>query len=186
MPPLSNAEAALLGLLSEKPMYPYQIEQEVQYRDMRFWTELSMSSIYKVLRKLHKEGFATKTNKVSEENRLRTFYTISPKGKRALRQTLKKLLREPEHIRWQIDIGTYNSDLLPDKKILDCLTAYRENLLKKIEGYKELLHFLKKSGCPDHRFHVASRPMYLLKGEIAWVDSALLDVKKKKGVTHEQ
>jgi DNA-binding PadR family transcriptional regulator len=46
MPNLSNAEAALLGLLSEQSMYPYQIEKEVRYREMRFWTELSMSSIY--------------------------------------------------------------------------------------------------------------------------------------------
>ena len=57
---LSNAEAALLGLLAEKPMHPYQIEQEVRYRDMRFWTELSMSSIYKLLRKLEREGLVIK------------------------------------------------------------------------------------------------------------------------------
>jgi len=54
MPDLTNAEAALLGLLSERPMHPYQIEKEVRSRDMRFWTELSMSSIYKLLRKLEK------------------------------------------------------------------------------------------------------------------------------------
>ena len=35
---ITKAEAILLGLLSEQSMYPYQIEQEVKYRDMRFWT----------------------------------------------------------------------------------------------------------------------------------------------------
>ena len=45
---ISNAETTLLGLLSEQSMYPYQIEQEVKYRGMRFWTELAMSSIYKL------------------------------------------------------------------------------------------------------------------------------------------
>jgi len=35
---IPNAEATLLGLLSEQPMYPYQIEQEVKYRGMRFLT----------------------------------------------------------------------------------------------------------------------------------------------------
>ena len=58
MDALSNGEAALLGLLSEKPMYPYQIEQEVKYRDMRFWNDLSMSSIYKLLDGLEKKGLS--------------------------------------------------------------------------------------------------------------------------------
>jgi DNA-binding PadR family transcriptional regulator len=170
---LFTAEAALLGLLSEQPMYPYQIEQQVKYRDMRFWTELSMSSIYKLLRKLEKVGFVTQTKKVSPENRLHTIYTISEKGKKQLKEKIEALLSEPEHIRWQIDVGTYNSNLLSDKKVKDSLVKYRLALEKKITGYEELLKFLQDSNCPSHRFGVATRPIFLLKGEIQWVDAFL-------------
>jgi DNA-binding PadR family transcriptional regulator len=74
MQEISNAEAALLGLLSEGPMYPYQIEQEVKYRDMRFWNDLSMSSIYKLLDGLERKGLVARANEVSPENRLRKLY----------------------------------------------------------------------------------------------------------------
>ncbi len=168
---VSNAEAALLGLLSEQPMHPYQIEQEVKYRDMRFWTELSMSSIYKLLRKLEKDGLVTRTDEISSENRLRKLYSLSDEGKRLLKEKIQALLSQPEHVRWQIDIGTYNSNLLPDKEAHAALLKYREALEKKITEYEALLKFLQEHGCPAYRFAVAIRPVFLLKGEIQWVDS---------------
>jgi len=174
MDTLSNAETALLGLLSEEPMYPYQIERHVAYRDMRFWTELSMSSIYKLLPKLEKSGFVTRTNRISPENRLRALYTISEKGKRALRKKLEMLLSEPEHVRWRIDIGTYNCDLLPRGKARASLQKYREALKEKIAEYEKLLKFLHDERCPAHRYGVATRPIFLMKGEMQWVDSYLV------------
>jgi DNA-binding PadR family transcriptional regulator len=173
MADISNAEAALLGLLSEGPMYPYQIEQEVQYRDMRSWTELSMSSIYKLLNNLEKKGLVSRENEVSPENRLRKLFSISDTGKKALRTRLEKLLTEPEHVRWQVDIGTYNCDLLPPKTVRKALKEYRKGLEKNIKCYEELQQFLRDCGCPAHRQGVATRPIYLLKGEIAWVDAFL-------------
>lgn len=176
---LSNVEAALLGLLSERPMHPYQIEREVKYRDMRSWTELSMSSIYKLLGKLEKGGFVIRMNEVSPQNRLRKNYSISTKGENALSAKLEMLLSEPEHIRWRIDIGTYNSDLLPVEKVRAALYKHRKVLEEKIRGYKDLLKFLQDAGCPAHRFGVATRPVFLLKGEIQWIDSYLALLKKK-------
>jgi DNA-binding PadR family transcriptional regulator len=173
MQEISNAEAALLGLLSEGPMYPYQIEQEVKYRDMRFWTELSMSSIYKLLSNLEKKGLVERTNEVSDENRLRKLYSVSEEGTRVLQDKLKALLSDPEHIRWQVDIGTYNCDLLPPKIIRKALKEYRKGLEKNIAGYEDLQKFLTDSNCPAHRLAVATRPVFLLKGEIEWVDAYL-------------
>jgi DNA-binding PadR family transcriptional regulator len=173
MKEISNAEAALLGLLSEGPMYPYQIEQEVKYRDMRFWTELSMSSIYKLLNNLEKNGLVLRSNEVSAENRLRKLYSISEEGTKALQDKLKALLREPEHIRWQVDIATYNCDLLPPKTVQKALKEYRKALEKNIACYQDLEKFLKDSNCPAHRLGVATRPVFLLKGEIEWVDTYL-------------
>ena len=178
MAELSNTKTALLGLLSERPMHPYQIEKEVKYRDMRFWTDLSMSSIYKLLKDLEEDGLVDRTNEISSENRLRKLYAISSEGKKALRKKLKELLIKPEHIRWQIDIGTYNSDLLPLKTVQTTLEKYRSTLKEKIESYEALLNFLKESGCPTHRFAVATRPIFLLKGEIEWVDLYLSDIKQ--------
>lgn len=180
MEEISNAEAALLGLLSEEPMYPYQIEQQVKYRDMRFWTELSMSSIYKVLDKLEKKSLVIRKNEVSEENRLRKLYVISEDGKKALQEKLVTLLSVPEHVRWQVDIGTYNCDLLPRKTVSVALKKYRKELETQVKQYGELEKFLRDSGCPPHRLAIAARPIFLLEGEIEWVDAYLAWLSNKE------
>ena len=177
---ISNVETALLGLLSEEPMHPYKIEQEVKYRDMRFWTGLSMSSIYKLLRKLEKNGLVEKENKISSENRLQKWYSISAEGSRCLKQKIETLLSSPEHIRWQVDIGIYNCSLLPGNKIQESLNKYKKNLNEKIQGYENFLKFLQDSNCPPHRFEIAKRSVYLLKAEMAWIDSYIETLEQKE------
>lgn len=173
MEELSNAETALLGLLCEGSMYLNQIEQEVQDRDLCFWTELSMNSLHKILLKLEKDGLVILNNSVSADNRLKESFTINESGKIALQKKLDKILSSVEHIRWQIDIGTYNSNLLPEEKVRECLNMYRTKLKEKMDGYKDLLLFLQESHCPVFRQAVVSRPIYLLEAEIRWVDSFL-------------
>jgi DNA-binding PadR family transcriptional regulator len=175
---ISNAEAALLGLLSEEAMHPYRLEQEVKFRDMRSWTELSMSSIYKLLRKLEKEGLVDLTTKVSKENRLQKLYAVSAQGRNALEQKLESILCASEHVKWQIDIATYNIDILTVKKAREALKKYRKDLQDKIVGYKNLYAFLRDAKCPKHRFAVALRPIFLWEAEIKWVDSFLEGLKK--------
>jgi DNA-binding PadR family transcriptional regulator len=174
----SNAETALLGLLSETPMYPYQIEKEVVDRDMRYWTELSMSSIYKLLRKMETLGWVRSNSEISEENRLRKLYEITPAGTKQLKKRIKDLLSEPEHIRWQFDLGIYNCDLISPLEIRDALLRYRAKLEENISGYKDLEKFLIASGCPVHRLAVSTRPRYLFRAEIEWIDNYLKNLPK--------
>jgi DNA-binding PadR family transcriptional regulator len=159
---------------------PYQIEQEVECRSMRDWTGLSMSAIYKLLIDLEKGGLVVRTNEVSPQNRLRKLYEISDTGKKALAHKLEVLLSEPEHILWQVDIGTYNCDLLPKKTVLKALKNYRKSLENGIKCYGELNKYLEDCGCPPHRFAIASRQIYLLKAEVEWVDSYMKDLSKKE------
>ena len=170
---LTNAETALMGLLSEGPMYPYQIEQQVKYRDMRFWTDLSMSSIYKLLKKLEDSGLVTLESHISTANRLQKLYSLNAAGIEAFKNRLEDILRTPEHQRWQFDIGLYNLDVLDGKTAISALTDQRAELEKKIAGYHDLEKFLAESACPAHRLELARRPVFLLEAEIRWIDRFL-------------
>ena len=177
MTPISNAETALLGLLSEEPMHPWQIDKEVQWRDMRFWTDLSQSAIYKQLRSLETAGLVD-VRQESVDGRLRKVYSLADAGRDALGSRLCELLTEPEHTKWRVDLATYNIDLLPLDRALECLTAYRAKLEENLRGYRDLEKFLIDSGCPRHRLAVARRPLRLLEGEIGWVDEFVRELKE--------
>src|SRR4030042_1347686 len=53
----SSAALAVLGLVREQPRHGYQIEQVIQERSMRDWTEIGFSSIYAILTRLQKQGY---------------------------------------------------------------------------------------------------------------------------------
>lgn len=53
---LTDAQLLLLGLVAEMPRHGYQLEQEIDARGMREWTQIGFSSVYFVLGKLEKMG----------------------------------------------------------------------------------------------------------------------------------
>jgi hypothetical protein len=67
--------------------------------------------------------------------------------------------------------------LLSDEKVQVALGKYRLALEKKIRDYETLLKFLQDSKCPSYRFGVATRPIFLLKGELQWIDSYVEQLK---------
>lgn len=92
-------------------------------------------------------------------------------------EKIESLLSKPEHMKWQIDIGIFNRNLISDKKVQESLVKYRLALEKKTHEYGALLKFLQDLKCPSYRFGVANRPIFLLKGELKWSDSYLNQLK---------
>lgn len=177
---ISNADAALLGLLSEEPMHAWQIEKEVREREMRFWTDLSQSTIYKQLRSLEKAGLIEVREEIAE-GRLRRVYSLADAGRAALNDRLLHLLSRPEHLKWRVDLATYNVDLLPRDEVLAALATYRAKLEKSIGDYAGLEAYLIESGCPRHRLALARRPIELLRGELRWVDEFAAEIAEEPG-----
>jgi DNA-binding PadR family transcriptional regulator len=174
--PPSDAQVALLGLLSERPMHAWEIERTVKYRDMRFWTTLSQSGIYRHLAALEEDDRVS-AHEETHDGRLRKVYAITPAGREALLGRLRELLREPHHQKWRVDLATYNVDLLPPEEAVACLERYRTRLADNARGYRELDEFLAAEGCPAHRRAVARRPLRLIEGELTWVDEFLKELR---------
>ena len=78
---VTNAELAVLSLLAEKPMHGYQIEQTIQSRGMREWTEIGFSSIYYILEKLHSRGCVESYHEAAEgKGPSARFFHSHPRG----------------------------------------------------------------------------------------------------------
>lgn len=180
MATISNKETALLGLLSEGPMHAYKIEQEVKNRSMREWTEISMSSIYKLLRKLEKGKLVKSDIKLSKKNLSQKVYSITSNGKKELKQKIKDLLSEPEHMIYRVDLATSWLNSLTKNEALEYLEKYKTKLEEGFNCYQELEKYLIGCGCPKHKLALSQRPQFLFKGELLWVKQYLHEVKTSK------
>lgn len=87
---LTDAELLVLGLVAEMPRHGYQLEQVIEQRGMREWTQIGFSSIYFVLGKLDKIGLiaAEKSTAAKAKNT----YAVTDLGRETLvTQTLTAL-----------------------------------------------------------------------------------------------
>lgn len=176
-------ETALLGLLSEKPMYPYEMEKNVVERDMRYWTDISISSIYKVLEKLEKKFLVDVTLTPTDTNKIKKIYTLTEKGKHELKGRIVEIMSEFEISIYQIDLALANLHLLTPAEVNEVMTHYIESFDNRITCYIELEKYLVEHECEVGNIHLSRRRQFLIKAEREWALCFLNDYNETTGYT---
>ena len=93
---LTNAELAILSLVAESDRYGYEIEQVLEARGMRAWTDVGFSSIYYLLKKLERKGFvASERQAPAGRGKARVVYGLLPQGAQALKRGLQDRALDP-------------------------------------------------------------------------------------------
>jgi DNA-binding PadR family transcriptional regulator len=180
---VTPAEIALLGLLAEGPQHPWELSKQVAYREMRTWTELSQSTIYKLLRSLQSRGLVDATQ-ITVSGRLRHQYSITESGHQRLEEGILGLLHTPTYPRWPIDIATYNIDRVAPEEALVALAQYAETLRERLRSWGRLEEFLRDTGCPPHRWALARRAAHMIEGELRWIEEFSTELAARD-TTHE-
>lgn len=175
--PPTPAEIALLGLLAEGAQHPWELSKQVRYREMRTWTELSQSTIYKQLRALESRGLVEAVE-VAVSGRLRHQYSITEAGRRAVGEGIVALLANPTYPRWPVDIASYNVDLAAADEAIAALRRYADTLRKRADDWTRLEAFLEGTGCQPHRWALARRARYMIDGELRWVEEFSADLAR--------
>ena len=181
MSTISNMETALLGLLSEKPMYPYEIEKNVWEHDMRYWTEISLSSIYKVLEKLEKKLLVDVNLTVTETNKVKKIYSLTDKGRKELKEKIVEIMSEMEISIYQIDLALANLHLLTPAEVNEVLGRYLESIDQRIICYQELEKYLLEHECAVGNLALSRRRQFLINAEREWVLSFLDEYNTQAG-----
>jgi DNA-binding PadR family transcriptional regulator len=125
---LTDAEFVVLSLICEEPQHGYQIEQQINFRNMRTWTDLSTSSIYYLLGKLEEKGLIEKVSSSIEPatERSRKVYQSTPEGEDAWKDTTLSALRQPKITYTNFLMGLHNLWAVSPEDALDAVTAYRD------------------------------------------------------------
>ncbi|MDH5507409.1 MAG: PadR family transcriptional regulator [Anaerolineae bacterium] len=129
---MTNAELAILSLIAEKPRHGYEIEQVIQARGMREWTEIGFSSIYYLLQKLAKQGLISAgPPRPGGRGPARKVYTITPQGQAMWKQNILATLSTPQHTHAPFQLGLANLPGLPAAEARQALADYAQNLTEQ-------------------------------------------------------
>ena len=111
---LTDAELLLLGLVAEMPRHGYQIDQVIEQRGMREWTQIGFSSIYFVLGRLRKLGLVTagKPSRRNASAKAKKIYSVTPAGRRTLEAQTIAALRDVQPVYSPVLLGMINWSVL--------------------------------------------------------------------------
>jgi DNA-binding PadR family transcriptional regulator len=94
--PANALALAVLTLLFEKPMHPYEMSTTLRERNKEESIRLNYGSLYAVVESLRKKELITAREAVREGNRPeRTVYELTDTGAIAMREWLTEMLRDP-------------------------------------------------------------------------------------------
>ena len=83
----ATSPLVVLHLLSERPMYGYEISAEMKSRSGGKFT---ISILYPVLYRLEEQGYIEISSTEVADGRARSYYSITDEGRRYLDQTMKE------------------------------------------------------------------------------------------------
>jgi DNA-binding PadR family transcriptional regulator len=128
---------SLLTLLTERPMYPYEMASLLRGRGKDQAIKINWGSFYTVVQNLEKYGFIEAVE-VAREGRQpeRTTYRITDAGSEELKGWLRELLRVPEREHTSFEAALGEAAVLPPDELIDLL---RQRLATLEEANGELV-----------------------------------------------
>lgn len=164
---------SLLTLLTERPMYPYEMASELRGRGKDQSIKINWGSFYTVVQNLEKYGFIEAVN-VGREGRQpeRTTYQITEAGLAELKDWLRELLSVPEREYTRFEAALGEAAVLPPDEVTSLLRQRLEALDAAIAehqaGMKTLGAGLPRLFLIESEYHLALR-----QAEAEWVRGLL-------------
>jgi DNA-binding PadR family transcriptional regulator len=169
---MTNAELAILSLIAETPRHGYEIEQVIEERGMREWTEIGFSSIYYLLKKLEKDGLVeSELIPTGGRGKARRIYTATESGRASLLDSTLEALSTPQQCRPAILLGLGNLPIVSADQAQIALEAYKSNIEKKLAEVSTTLEAQRP--IPSHVELLFGHSIAMLEAEMNWVEKIL-------------
>lgn len=169
----NNSELALLSLLVEGPQHGYQLEQVIEGRGLREWTEIGFSSIYYLLNKMQKAGWVTSELVPEAGKPSRRVYCLTEEGMALTVQAVHQRLESPRYLSGDFMLGLANQLLIPQEERLAAMRTYGETLVERHAAVNEKWQRARVPGTPmtvvvDDLF---DHSLKMIEAEIDWLDA---------------
>ncbi len=167
---MTQSEIVILGLLYHRDMYGYELEQVIEEKQLRHWTEIGFSSIYSVLKKLCKKDMIDYRYEKEYGSPKRKVYYICEDPTNHVKEILLGKVALPDMNYDDFCVGYVFSQAFDDEEIKESLLAYRARPMKSIAHleYKIVLIKGKRVAASIFRRHIV-----MIQAEIKWLDELL-------------
>jgi DNA-binding PadR family transcriptional regulator len=173
---LTNMELAIMGLLAEGAKHGYQIEQLIEQRGLREWTEIGFSSIYYTLKKMETQKWLESEKQDSGERPARKVYRLSQAGLQVYHDGVKAYLTKPRPRSGDFDLGLGNMVVLTPAERREALQQYRDDLYLHLQNVRHKFSRELDENIPHHVKALFEHSLVKLEAEFGWVEKFIREM----------
>ncbi len=134
--PSNPLALAVLALLYEKPMHPYEMSSTLKFRQKEESIKINYGSLYAVVESLDKRGLIKAVERIRDGRRPeRTVYVLTPPGEELLLSWLSELLAQPSRQYTDFEAAMSLLPVLPPEIVQDLLEQRLTALAAETEQY---------------------------------------------------
>lgn len=169
---------AVLGLLTERPMHPYEMSTTLRERAKEQSIKLNYGSLYSVVESLHRHALIEVQETLREGRRPeRTIYTITDAGRTEFVDWLSDLLAIPVKEYTQFEAALSLLPGLPPDEVLRLLLTRRSRLETEIVATDAVLDDLARQKFPYLFVIELDYLQEIRRAELAFVDRLVAGIR---------
>jgi DNA-binding PadR family transcriptional regulator len=170
---------AVMVLLYEKPMHPYEMVSTMRERGKHESIKLRYSSLYTVVESLERKGWISPLETVREGRRPeRTTYALTEAGRVECLSWLRELLREPVKEYTQFAAGLSFVAALPPAEAAALLEERARLLEEEVERMRSRMDAVMASGVARLFLVESEHELVLREAELEWVRRLVREIEE--------
>ncbi|MFG1791618.1 PadR family transcriptional regulator [Nocardia sp. NPDC049149] len=168
---------AVLALLEERPMHPYEMYQLLIARREDLLVKVRPGSLYHTVARLAEQELVRSEGVDREGNRPeRTTYRITAAGREALRARIAEIMRYPMPEYPMFPIALAEAHNLPKDDVLGLLGERIGHLEAELVDVETMLDWAAEQQVPRRYYVTLPYLRAMLSAEIAWVHSFMAEL----------
>ena len=175
---LTDSELLVLGLVAEMPRYGYELEQIIEQRSMREWTNIGFSSIYYVLNKLEKKDLVIAGAPM--KLKARKIYELTEFGRKILVQQTLQTLKSVDPRYPALLLGMIHWPIVSRDQALGALNSRMQAVEEEMKRIEDI--HCAQQPLPDYLDAIFEFSLGQLQTEANWIQNTLDYMKTKPWV----
>ena len=169
---MAAIDLIVLGMLKQEPMSAYDIQKQVEYRNVSRWVKISTPSIYKKVIQFEEKGLVESRTKKEGKMPEKTIYSITAEGEKEFERLMLSIADEPIHIFLDFNAVIVNLQSLSGEQQRICLEKIRKNVMDmKAELEENIRQKEHIPAIPATGMAVLQQQYMLIQAIEAWLES---------------
>ncbi len=169
---MATIDLIVLGMIKQQPLSAYDIQKQVEYRNISKWVKISTPSIYKKVISLEEKGLIKGVTVKDGNMPEKAVYHLTENGEKEFEKLMFEVSKEPIFMFLDFNAVIVNLNGLPIEQRAECLELIKSNVAElKMTIEKNRAEKNTNAKIPDYAKAVLNQQYLLVLAIENWINS---------------